>query len=169
MNYIDIILGILLILSAFNGFSKGFVEELAGLVALVLGIWGAIHFSDFAATYLTENMNFTFRHLSIVAFIITFVIVVILVHLTGMLVTKVVKAAKLGFLNRLAGFGFGIIKGALILSVLLVVFNKIDKDVHILSSGARAESKLYEPILKFAPGVFPFLDFWGEVNQPETR
>ena len=44
MNYLDIVLVVLLILSAINGFSKGFVEELAGLIALILGIWAAIHF-----------------------------------------------------------------------------------------------------------------------------
>ncbi len=169
MNYLDIILGILLILSAFNGFSKGFVEELAGLVALILGIWVAIHFSDVVARYLTDHFHFTFEHLHIAAFIITFVIVVVLVYLVGALVNKVVKAASLGFLNRLAGFGFGIIKGALILSVVLVVFNRIDKDVHIISEQTKADSKLFEPIKNFAPGVFPFLDFWGENKQQKTE
>jgi membrane protein required for colicin V production len=169
MNYLDIILGILLILSAFNGFSKGFVEELAGLVALILGIWAAIHLSDVVARYLTDHLHYTFEHLSIVAFLITFVIVVILVHLVGALVNKVIKAASLGFLNRLAGFGFGIIKGALILSIILVVFNKIDHDVHIISEHTKADSRLFEPIKNFAPRVFPFLDFWGENKQQKTE
>jgi membrane protein required for colicin V production len=164
MNYLDIILGILLILSAFNGFSKGFVEELAGLVALILGIWAAIHFSGMMAHFLTSHLNFTFQHLSIAAFLITFILVVILVHLVGTLVSKVIKAASLGFLNRLAGFGFGVIKGALILSIILIVFNRIDEDVHIISSEKKAESKLYEPIRNFAPRIFPFLDFWHEFN-----
>jgi membrane protein required for colicin V production len=104
-----------------------------------------------------------------VAFIITFVIVVILVHLIGALVNKIVKAASLGFLNRLAGFGFGIIKGALILSIILVVFNKIDKDVHVISEQTKAESKLFSPIKNFAPRVFPFLDFWGENTKENTK
>ena len=44
MNYIDIILGILLLLSAIGGFKKGLIVELASLAALILGIWGAIEF-----------------------------------------------------------------------------------------------------------------------------
>jgi membrane protein required for colicin V production len=164
MNYLDIILGILLVLSAFNGFSKGFIEELAGLVALILGIWAAIHFSGLVADYLVNHLHFTFQHLTIASFIITFIIVVILVHVVGMVVSKVIKSASLGFLNRLAGFAFGVIKGALILSVVLVVFNRIDDDVHIISPQKKAESRLYEPIRNFAPRIFPFLDFWGEFD-----
>jgi membrane protein required for colicin V production len=45
MNFIDIILGLLLIFSAFGGFKHGLVAEVAYLAALILGIWGAIHFS----------------------------------------------------------------------------------------------------------------------------
>jgi membrane protein required for colicin V production len=165
MNYVDIVLGILLILSAIGGFSKGFVEELAGLVALILGIWAAIHFSDIVGQFLTNTFHITYKHLNIVAFIVTFILVVILVHIIGSVVNKMVKAISLGFLNRLAGLAFGSVKGALILSVLLVVFDKIDKDVHIISAETKAESKLYTPIRNFAPGVFPFLDFWKEQNQ----
>jgi membrane protein required for colicin V production len=162
MNYVDLILGILLILSAINGFSKGFVEELAGLVALILGIWAAIHFSDAVGQYLTENFHWTFKHLSIVAFIITFLIVVILVQIIGSFFSKLVKAVSLGFLNRLAGLAFGALKGALILSILLVIFDKLDKDVHLIAEKTKAESRLYTPVRNFAPGVFPFLDFWKE-------
>jgi membrane protein required for colicin V production len=162
MNYVDIVLVILLILSAINGFSKGFVEELSGLVALILGIWVAIHFSDFVGQFLISTFHFTFKHLQIVAFFITFILVVIIVQIIGSVVNKMVKAISLGFLNRLAGLAFGAVKGALILSVLLVVFDKIDKDVHIISVKTKAESKLYTPIRNFAPGVFPFLDFWKE-------
>jgi membrane protein required for colicin V production len=162
MNYVDVILGILLILSAIGGFSKGFVEELAGLVALILGIWIAIHFSDIVGRFLTSTFNVTFKHLTIVAFIVTFLGVVIVVHIIGSFFSKLVKVVSLGFLNRLAGLAFGAVKGALILSVLLVVFDKIDKDVHIISSKTKSESKLYTPIRNFAPGVFPFLDFWKD-------
>jgi len=160
MNYLDALLGILLILSAIGGFAKGFVEELAGLVALILGIWAAIHFSDLVGVFLTETFNLTFKHLNIVAFIVTFIAVVILVQIIGSMVNKLVKAIRLGFLNRLAGLVFGAVKGALILSVLLVIFDKIDEDVHIISADTKSQSRLYTPIRNFAPGVFPFLDFW---------
>lgn len=164
MNYVDLVLGILLVLSAINGFSKGFVEELAGLVALILGIWVAIHFSDIVGKFLIATFKITFEHFTVVAFIITFLIVVIIVHIIGAFFNRLVKIVRLGFLNRLAGLAFGAIKGALILSVFLVVFDKIDNDTHIIPKEKKAQSKLYIPIRNFAPGVFPFLDFWKETG-----
>jgi membrane protein required for colicin V production len=164
MNYIDIILLLMLVLAAFGGFRKGFIEELAGLVALILGIWAALHFSGLVAHIMAEYFNFQGNYLSVIAFIITFVVVLILVSLIGSAVSKIVHAVHLGLINRLAGFLFGFIKGALILSIVLVVFNKIDEDVHLLSREAKNNSRLFEPIRYFAPTVFPFLDFWGEFD-----
>ena len=165
MNYIDIVLVILLFLALIDGYRKGLITELASLAALVLGIWGAVKLSGLTADFLVENLNFQSKHLYMISFIVTFLIIVILVHIIGALVNKMVKTVKLGFLNRLAGMVFGVLKSALILSVLLVIFDKVDKDVKLLPADAKAESKLYEPIHSFAPGIFPFLDFWkDEVN-----
>jgi membrane protein required for colicin V production len=165
MNYMDIILLTLLILSAFNGLRKGFIEELAGLAALILGIWAALHFSGIVAQLLSENLNIQGRYLPVIAFVATFIVVIILVNLIGSAVSGMVKAVKLGLVNRLAGFVFGVIKGALILSVLLVVFNKLDQDVHLIPAEAKSGSRMYEPVKNFAPSVFPFLDFWGDHTQ----
>lgn len=168
MNYIDIVLLILILLSAINGFRKGFVEELAGLAALILGIWAALHFSGFVANLITENFNYQSRFLPIIAFTATFIIVLILVSIIGGIASNIVKAVHLGFLNQLAGLVFGVIKGTLVLSVFLVVFNKLDQDVHLISKEAKEASRMYEPVKNFAPSVFPFLDFWGDLKTEET-
>ncbi len=164
MNYIDIVLGILLILSAIGGFRKGLIVELASLAALILGIWGAIKFSYVTSEFLVENFDWKWDHLNIASFIITFVVIVILVHIVGNVVNKLVETVMLGFINRLAGLVFGILRAALFLSIVLVIFDKIDEDVNILSKKAKSESQMYVPIRNFAPTIFPFLDFWDENN-----
>lgn len=169
MNYLDIILGILLILSAINGFIKGFVEEFAGLVALILGIWIAIRFNATVSQFLTQDLGWEFKHISVIAFLITFVVVVVIVQLAGAFFNRIVKATVLDYVNKIAGLGFGLIKGALILSIFLVIFHKIDEDVHIISVQTKSASKLYTPIRSFAPSVFPFLDFWGKKGDPENE
>lgn len=168
MNYIDIILLILLVFAAINGFRKGFIEELAGLIALILGIWAALQFSGLVASLIAENFNYQSKYLPVIAFVVTFIIVLILVNIIGGIASNIIKAVQLGFLNKLAGFVFGIIKGALVLSVFLVVFNKLDQDVHLISKDAKANSRMFVPIKNFAPSIFPFLDFWGELKKDET-
>lgn len=169
MNYIDIVLGILLVLSAISGFKKGLIVELASLAALILGIWGAVKFSYITSDFLVENLNWKWDHLNIASFIITFIVIVILVHIVGNTVNKLVETAMLGFVNKLAGLVFGILRAALILSIILVVFNEIDEDVHILSEDAKSNSRMYEPIRNLAPTIFPFIDFWDEDNDSEDE
>ena len=162
MNYIDIILIILLFLSAISGFRNGLIVELASLAALVLGIWGAIKFSDITENFLVETLNVQSKHLNTISFVVTFIVIVILVHIIGGIVNKVVKTVNLGSLNRLAGMVFGVLKSALILSVILVIFDKVDNDVHLLPSSAKADSRLYEPVRSFAPRIFPVFDLWND-------
>lgn len=160
MNYIDIVLGILLILAAISGFRKGFIAEVASLAALILGIWGAIKFSYITTEFLIENFNLQTEYLNIISFAVTFVVIVILVHIVSSTVNKIVETVMLGFVNKLAGLVFGILKSALILSILLVLFDKIDDDVHILPEKTKQNSRMYEPIRSFAPSIFPFIDVW---------
>jgi membrane protein required for colicin V production len=161
MNYIDLILGIILILAAIQGFRQGFIVELASLAALVLGIWGAIRFSDWTADLITDTTEFHSEHLSTIAFVITFIAIVILVHMMGKILDSAVKAVALGFLNRLAGIIFGILKTAVILSIFLLLFESVDENVHILPSKQKAESKIYEPMKQLVPTLFPFIPLWN--------
>jgi len=165
MNYIDIVLGILLLLSAIGGFKKGLIVELASLAALVLGIWGAIEFSYITSEFLVDNFDWKWDHLNVVSFIITFIVIVILVHIVGKTVTKLVETVMLGFVNKLAGLVFGFLKGAIILSIVLVVFDKINEDIKIISEDTKNESRIYEPLKNLAPSIFPFIDFWDNESE----
>ena len=167
MSYIDIILGLLLIFAAISGFRKGLIVELVSLAALILGIWGAIEFSGVTSEFLTENLNLKTEHLNIISFVVTFIVIVILVHIVGNVIDKIVETAMMGFLNKLAGMVFGVLKSALILSVILVIFDKIDEDVQILSPEAKIKSKLYTPMRNFAPSIFPFVDIWDDDEAPD--
>jgi membrane protein required for colicin V production len=160
MNYIDLILGIILILAAIQGFRQGFIVELASLAALILGIWGAIQFSDWTADFITDITGYKSNYLSIIAFVVTFIAIVILIHILGKVLDTAVKAVALGFLNRLAGIIFGVLKAAVILSIFLLLFESIDENVHILPSQQKADSKIYEPMKQLVPTLFPFIKLW---------
>jgi membrane protein required for colicin V production len=160
MNYIDLILGIILLLAAIQGFRQGFIVELASLAALVLGIWGGIRFSDWTADFITDITGYHSEHLSTIAFVVTFIAIVILIHILGKVLDTAVKAVALGFLNRLAGIIFGVLKAAVILSIFLLLFESIDENVHILPSQQKTESKIYEPMKQLVPTLFPFIKLW---------
>lgn len=157
MNYIDFIIIILLVFGLARGFINGFIKELASLLALILGIWGAIKFSAFTAERLYDYFDMTGQYVGIIAFLITFVIIVIVIHFIGLLVDKFVEKISLGVLNSLLGIVFGVFKTALILSVILTVLNAIDSKHHFLPKKQIEDSRLYSPIADIAPAIFPLI------------
>ena len=52
MAIIDIILGALILYGLIKGLSKGFFVEVTSLLALLVGVYGAVHFSNYAAEFL---------------------------------------------------------------------------------------------------------------------
>jgi len=162
MNYIDIILGFLLIVAAIRGFMKGFIYEVASLTALILGVWGGIHLSYYIAGFIEKTFNWHPEYLGLLSFFITFLLIVIVIHLTGMALSKVAEAIALGFLNHTAGLLFGVIKAAFILSILLVLFDQLDSDSHMIPGKDKEKSRVYEPLKNFTPSIFPSLNFKNE-------
>lgn len=154
MSFLDIILGLLLLYGLYKGLKNGLFIELASIVALVAGIYGAIHFSYYAGDYLSQNMQWEERYINIAAFVITFIAIVIVVHFAAKLLTKVASIAMLGLLNRIAGGIFGVVKVAVILGALLVFFERVNSSAGIIQNDTMQQSVLYEPIKKIGDFVF---------------
>ena len=159
MNYFDAIFIIAFLWSAYRGITKGFIIMLASLAALILGVWGAIHFSDLTSGFLIDKLNFKSQYLHIISFAITFILIVIAVHLVARAADKLVKAVALGFVNRIAGVIFGIAKTAFIISIILVVVNSVDRKLQFIPEEHKENSLLYQPLSRLAPAIFPYLDF----------
>jgi membrane protein required for colicin V production len=161
MNWLDAAILVILILSLVMGFINGLVKEVASLAALILGIWGAIKFSSFTAEKLYDYFDMTGHYVGIIAFIITFSVIVVIIHFIGMLADKVVNAASLGFINRILGIAFGLIKSVLIMSVFFSVLNAIDSKRPFLPGKTIEESRFYGPISDIAPAIFPIIGEGG--------
>ena len=155
MNVLDIILIVILLFGVVRGFKNGFFVEVTSLVALALGVYGAIHFSYFAGDFLKDKVDWPEKTIQIAAFAITFVIIVLIISLTGKLLTKIADIAALGILNKIAGAAFGAAKLALILSIILIVFSKLNRTLPFVSQEGLNSSLLYNPIKNLAPTLFP--------------
>jgi len=159
MSFIDIILIALFIIAGFHGYKKGFVSQFASLAGLLLGIWGALKFSDFTADLLIKYFHLSTVYLHLIAFSITFLIIVFIVHLIGKAVEGVFELAFLGFANSILGVIFGVLKMAFILSVFLIIIGKADTKINIIPNDIAEESIFYRPIARLASSIFPELNF----------
>ena len=163
MNILDIILLILILAAAVSGFTKGFFVELASVVALVLGIWIGIALSGIVQGGLSKVLSWSPGGLKVMAFVIIFLIVVIVVHLIANIFERGIKAIALGIFSRFAGAIFGAIKAVFILSIMMLVITKIEYyTTTIIPDETKKESKLYGPIENIAPNILPFLKNYRE-------
>ncbi len=158
MNWIDFVIIALLAFGLIQGFIDGLIVEIAGLAALVLGIWGAIHFSGWTADKLSGWFDMQASWTGIVAFAITFSMIVIAIYLLGKIIDSLMKAVSLGFIVKSLGAVFGVLKTALILSVFFVFLNTIDQKRHFLPSATISGSVLYNPIADLVPSIFPIVE-----------
>lgn len=155
MSVIDIILGALLIFGIIRGFMKGLFVEIASLAALVAGVYGAIHFSHYASDKLGDLVDWSEKYVNVVAFAITFFIIVLLVSLAGKAFTKLADFAALGILNKILGAAFGVLKIGFILSVVLIIFSHTNRNIEFVSQDKLNNSVLYSPVKELATLIFP--------------
>jgi membrane protein required for colicin V production len=165
MNTFDIIITGLLLFGFVRGLYKGLFLEVASFIALVAGIYGAIHFSYFIKDLLVTKVSWEEKYITLAAFAITFLVIVIVVTLIGKLFTKIADFASLGILNKLLGGVFGALKIGFGLSVILLIFSKLNNKIPFISVEQQESAVLYEPIKNLAPNIFPE---YVKVEEDET-
>ncbi len=119
MNWLDIVLGIILLASIFSGAKDGFARTVLGTVAtivgLFLGLWCYGVVGNWLAGFLRSQ-----EIANLLGFFVIFISVVIAGALLGALIDRLLKAAQLSWLNRLLGGAFGAVRGALIGAIVVL-------------------------------------------------
>jgi membrane protein required for colicin V production len=160
MNYLDIILGLILVMALFNGMKNGLFVEFASLVSLILGIYFAIKFSFFARGILSGFMHWNPKTVHVVAFIITFLVVISAVSFLAKFLTKIADSTQLGVINKIGGGFFRLLKAIVVLSIFLNLFEKINFTNLFAKKQTLDKSLLYRPIQKTAGSIYPSLETW---------
>ena len=167
MNIFDIIITALLLFGFVRGFMKGLFVEMASLAALIGGVYGAIHFSYLISDLLKKQVAWKIEYISLVAFAITFIVIIVVVSLVGKGLTKIANFASLGIINKALGGLFGLLKIGLILSVVFIFFGKMNDTIPFMKKETLQESILFGPVKKIAPMLFPSI-INGEIEEKTT-
>jgi membrane protein required for colicin V production len=158
MNIFDVIFALLLCFAIYSGVKQGLIMQVAALLSLLLGVYIAAKFSGILARWIT-GFGVGTQAVFIISFALTFIGVLILARLTGHVAQKIVHLALLGWLNRLLGVVFSLVKMALIISITLLIINTTNRELHFMPRKQVEKSKLYAPLSNFAPSLLPYLDF----------
>jgi membrane protein required for colicin V production len=170
INILDIILLVPLLWFGYNGYKKGLIIEVTSLAAFILGLYFAFYFSDFTANILKQYFTIDQKYMAAISFIVTFIGVLFIVLAIGKMLEKIIDVLLLGFLNKFAGALFGVLKGALFLSIIIFVINYFDGGHSVIKKETAEKSMFYEPIESIAPALYSWLhldNFKFELPQKE--
>ena len=142
MTLIDIILAIPMIWLMVHGWRRGVVGEVAILAGVLLGIWAAVHLSQ----WVTEQFGLEGENAVLIAFFICFVGGLVAAYFIGKAVANLMKMAHIGTVNRIGGAFFGLLKALCVLAVLINFVQMIDKHEVIIKPETKAKSVLYNPV-----------------------
>lgn len=157
MNWLDLLILLPIVGGLFSGYKNGLIGEVASLAALIFGIWGAVKFSHWTANLL-NTWGIESQYMHIISFVITFIIIVVVIQVVAKMLRELVKTLALGWIDRIAGIGFGVIKAILITSVLIFVIDYIDQRKNFVPEDVKKESILFRPMADLIPNLLPFLN-----------
>jgi len=157
VSVIDIIILICCVPAIIHGISKGFVSQAFSLLGLILGAWLAYKFSNVAGEWLESFAELSPALLHVIAFALILLVVIVVVHLAGKIIEKLLKVVMLGWLDKLLGAVFSLLKAALIIGLVVVLFDALNSNIPLVSEEKIEESFFYLPIKELANQVFPYL------------
>lgn len=157
MNFLDILILLPILYGAYKGFKHGFVIELFTLLAILVGIYVGIHFSDYTANWMKTTFEWDSEYLPVIAFTLTFLAVGAMIYFGGKMIEKMIKVVQLSPLNKFLGVLFATIKSLYIVSVLLVLVESYDEKSKFFPEKTKNNSLLYEPVKAVSTKTVPAL------------
>ena len=157
MNILDAIILLALVPAIIHGLRKGFISQAISIISIVAGIWASARFANLIAELVSQYITASEQILKVVAFTIILVAVFIALGLLGKLLESVLKCVMLGWVNRLLGLIFSLLKAILIISVIVLMFNALNDSLGIVKPEVISDSVLYDPIKHLADTIFPYI------------
>ena len=148
--WLDIVIALPLIIGLVRGLMRGLVSEVTAIAAVLLGYVGTRLWGTAFAAWLVGQFAWPEPVCNLVAYSLLFLGITLGMNVIGSLLSKLLKAIHLGWMNRLLGAVFGTAKWAIIVLILIFLVGQIDAQWHIMPQALRQASLLYEPALQIA-------------------
>ncbi len=157
MNILDIILLICFVPSLIQGFRKGFISQVIAIISIIAGVWMSARFANIVSGWIGQYIQGSEQVLKVVAFALIFIAVIAVLALLGKLIEGTIKLVMLGWLNRLLGVLFSLLKAGLIIGLIIMAFCSLNETFGFVSEETLNSSVLFPPLKKMAYDVFPYL------------
>lgn len=155
MNWLDLLLGLVLVVSAVIGLKTGLVREVAQLAGVILGLIISSRTHQGFAEVLSQWLGEGFL-VGVASFFIVFILVYVAALLLGWALSKSLKFLQLGWLDRFLGAFFGAARGVLLAILILIGLLMLLPDSR--PNRTLRDSTVYQslgPGVRFVAGLLP--------------
>jgi membrane protein required for colicin V production len=159
MNWFDLVVVMLILLTLGKGFFSGLVMQIASLAGLVLGAIFAGQLSAIIAPWLISSIGASPHIVGVLSYIIAFIAILVALFFAGKLLDSFVDAIQMNTLNRLLGALFCCAKWVVIFSILLNLLVELDQNKQIIKEDVREQALSYPIMTDIAQVVIPYLSF----------
>ncbi len=149
MNWLDVLIGAIVLVSSFWSLRRGFILELFYFLALVGGLIMSFLTYPWISPFLKSLLGGTDIGAT-TAFFLTFILFGGSLVLLGLFLHKFVHLIKLGFFDRLLGAAFGFMKAVVGIAVVLVILVAVEGEP---TPGYLENSYLAQPVVAVSTGV----------------
>lgn len=158
MNSLDLFILIFVCYFLVRGIFRGFILELAMIAGVFAGYLVASTYQPLLSPHLESILSGVPQPaVSVISFALIFIVVNIGVRLLAGGITKTVKFAMLGWVNRLLGAVFGLLKGLLILSIAAFIIEMLPLSQIYLEKIGKNESVLYPVLQLVGPQLYAYI------------
>jgi membrane protein required for colicin V production len=155
MKMLDLIILLPLIYGAYKGYKRGFIMSLFMLLAVIVGLYAAFHFTDVIVSYGKEHFEWKSAYIAPVTFLSLFLIVGAGIYFGGKVLESVIKLAKLSVLNSLAGALLGLLQWTYFVGSLLLMLISFDQKETIISKETKQHSLILPVMTSVLHGSIP--------------
>ncbi len=157
MNIVDIILLICFIPALIQGFRKGFISQIIAIISIILGVWLSFRFSSSVSVWLAQYIQGSEQIMKLISFALILIAVIAGLTVLGRLIEGTFKLVMLGWLNRLLGVAFSLLKAGLVVGLAIMAFCSLNNTFGLVSEDTLNQSVLFPPLKDLAYTVFPYL------------
>ena len=168
LNWLDIIILLPLLIGLVRGLMKGLITEIIAILAVVFGFIGAKLWGQTFSAWILQQFTWPQAVCDAVAYALLFLGISLALHLAGRLVSRLLSAISLGWMNRLLGGAFGIAKWALIVLAVVFCVNKLDTQFRFMKPELKSSSLLYPTAVKYADKALDYLQSASLPDLPST-
>lgn len=167
MNIIDIAIIVIGVIAIIWGAIKGFIAQLVSILGVLIGIWGASKFTPYltgiVCGWLGEGQDESV--VKVVVYIVLVLAIILICHLIGKGLEKVLGLTVLGGVNRFFGALFCLLKIAVLLIAIASLTESALQAMQIETPEYLAQSKFYALLNQAADKILPFIkEMFGKIT-----